>query len=670
MTATRSIKIANAGDRRRAFRHARLNSWLVRALRWVLPVLAVILTGSYALFMQRTIKIESKNHSGKINVGSVSGASFENLAMTDPSYEGYNKKDGSRYRVSASRAITDLSRDKPIKLVDIKGLFERRNGDRTSLAAKNGVFDQKLGTLGLDGGIEVNAPNDLDVTLTSAVIDTKAGEIRSAEPVHVRMPSGEVRGNAMRLDQRARQIEFKDGVTATLRQSAGKKAKLDKASGPEPAPAPNGGLMAGFGSSSSAPVEIASKTLTIAEEKRTAVFEGGVRAVQNGRTLEAPTLVAALAGGATLAGLTGGADPAARSAEKAKGFGRLRQIVARDGVRLTQEGSEVVARTLIFDMETKTAELIDGVRITARGQRKISADRAEVETESNRVTLTGEVVASDEKNLLRGRRLVYEPKSGLMKLTSPPIGGAPRGDIFVRFQPPASTKAGRRPASGPMDFATSPDAPIEISARALDVNDKQSVARFEGGVRTRQGELLLTTPVMTAHYDGQIGLLNGAAGAGGGTKAPMKLRFIRAINPVSVSSGSDVKANGESAEFDMLANKVTLTGNVVLQRGRQIVRGDQLIIDLKTGLSRVKNAGPERNTAKPLTFGAAPRITADPAARDCGGQMCAVFYPQDAKRDQEARKSAKKAGGKQPALKQAPTPRLDSGWAASTTKTN
>ena len=141
----------------------------------------------------------------------------------------------------------------------------------------------------------------------------------------------------------------------------------------------------------------------------------------------------------------------------------------------------------------------------------------------------------------------------------------------------------------------------------------------------------------------------------------MKLRFIRATNPVSVSSGDDMNASGENAEFDMLANKVTITGNVVLKRGRQIVRGDRLIIDLKTGQSRMKNAGKGRNTSKRMTFGVKPKITADPKRRDCGGQMCAVFYPMDV----EKQKPAKKAGGAR-RNKTKRKPKLDSGWSTST----
>jgi len=196
----------------------------------------------------------------------------------------------------------------------------------------------------------------------------------------------------------------------------------------------------------------------------------------------------------------------------------------------------------------------------------------------------------------------------------------------------------------------------------LDVTDQRSTARFDGGVSARQGDLTLKAPVLTAHYRGRLGLAQGASGRREGEA--VKIEKIQAQGAVEVTSRDDTRANGERATFDMVKNIVTLSGNVVVKRGRQIVRGDRLIIDLKTGLSRMKNAAPDRNAKKPLTFGAAPKITANPKRRDCGGQMCAVFYPQDAQREGTAGKRAQKPSRGGPARRRRPS--VDQGWSTST----
>ncbi|MGI9477816.1 MAG: LPS export ABC transporter periplasmic protein LptC [Hyphomicrobiaceae bacterium] len=653
--ATRSIKIADAGERSSALRWARINTVFVRAMRWTLPVAAVALLSSYAIFMQRTIKIETGAFAGTIKTGTVS-TSFDNLAMTDPSYEGYNKKDGSHYKVSAKKAITDLSRDKPIQLVEIDGAFEQRNGQRTEIKARRGLFDQKKGTLNLDGGIDVAAPNEMHVTLKSAVISTKTAEIISDEPVLVKMPAGQVRGNAMRLNQRTREVVFQKGVAAKLRARDNKRTVASSTA----ADREEAGSVLGFsGGSSDAPVDITSASLAIAEKQRTARFQGDVRAIQAGRMLEAPTMLVSFFGGASLAGL---ARASGKDDDKAQPRGRVQRITASDGVRLTHGVNQVRARKAIFDVDANEAQLSGDVKITGAANRRITARLATVDTTTRRIVLTGNVVASQADSVLRGNRLIYEPGEGRMQLASPAIAGAPRGSIFVRFKPPAASRKRRRsPAAGNAAFSTNPDAPIEITARSLDVRDLRSVARFDGRVRARQGDLVLSTPVLTAHYNGRIGLF--APPGGGRDRQPaMKLRFIRASRSVTISSGKDAKATGRKAEFDMVANTVTISGNVVLRRGRQTVRGETLVIDLKTGLSRMKNAGRKNNTARPLTFGPAPKITGNPHTRDCGGQMCAVFYPMDVQKEQARRKGRKGAARRQKQRK----PRLDSGWSSST----
>jgi lipopolysaccharide transport protein LptA len=375
--------------------------------------------------------------------------------------------------------------------------------------------------------------------------------------------------------------------------------------------------------------------------------------------LEAPAMLVSFFGSAAHSGPAEGSDAATASAAAS---GRVRRITAGDGVRLSEGSNAIRALKAVFDVEANEAQFTGDVRMTGADGRTISARLASIDTSSRRVVLTGNVVATQTDSLLRGNRLIYEPNDGRMRLASPAVAGSPSGDIFVRFKPPARRGRRRQQAAGNAAFATNPDAPIEITARSMDVQDLKSVARFTGRVRARQGDLVLTTPLLTADYTGRIGLYAPAEGKAGRQPA-MKLRLIRASRPVTVTSGADTKATGETAEFDVVGDKVTLAGNVVLERGRQIVRGDRLVIDLKTGLSRMLNAPSAGKTAKRLTFGPAPRITANPGQRDCGGQMCAVFYPMDARRQRDERKGRDAAA----AARKRRAPQLERGWSSSTT---
>ena len=647
MTATHSIPVADPAERDRAFRRARWNSAFVRMMRLVLPVLAVVMLSSYGLFVQRKIEIETKEQAGRLETGKLL-RSISNLSMESPSYEGFNKKDGSRFRVSAKRAITDLSDKRPVELFGIAGEFEQPSGGLMRVAAQEGLFDQKSGLLKLDRGIDVAAPDGLSVQLTSATIDTKHSRIVSKQPVRITMPAGEVHGNRMVLKQSSREFVFTDGVAARFKPNSTPQKR-------PAAPAKKRAMPMAFGTQSQAPVTVTAKTLTVFDMDKTARFETSVRAEQEGRSLEAPMLNVKYSGDVGTAAAT------------SAGGGRLQKILADGGVVLRDSDHKITSRSAAFDAVRETARLEGGVNITSSQGRRISSQSAELDVKANRAVLMGRVVAAEKSNLMRGHRLVYEQGSGRLRLTAPARSAGSDGRIFVRFEPPARTK--RRTASrgaalpSAMAFRTNPNAPIEIRAVSLDVQDRRSSATFEGSIVATQGDFRIQTPKMTATYGGSLGLFrNTGSPAGGGQ---VQLRKIRATDPVQVTSGNGVKARGQRALFDVAANTVTINGNVILEFGRQVIRGEQLVIDLKTGLSRIKRTAsqPSRGDKaappyRPMEHGNPPSITNSPKQRDCGGRPCAVFFIQDLKKQRLKRK-------KVPARR----PGNSSSWSA-TTQTN
>jgi lipopolysaccharide export system protein LptA len=50
-------------------------------------------------------------------------------------------------------------------------------------------------------------------------------------------------------------------------------------------------------------------------------------------------------------------------------------------------------------------------------------------------------------------------------------------------------------------------------------------------------------------------------------------------------------ATGERGEFDMRTNTVTLSGNVVVTKGENILKGPRLVVNLTTGVSRMESDG-------------------------------------------------------------------------------
>jgi lipopolysaccharide export system protein LptA len=51
----------------------------------------------------------------------------------------------------------------------------------------------------------------------------------------------------------------------------------------------------------------------------------------------------------------------------------------------------------------------------------------------------------------------------------------------------------------------------------------------------------------------------------------------------------DQVVTGETAVFDTKTNLVTMLGGVVLTQGKNVLRGDRLVVDMTTGVSRVES---------------------------------------------------------------------------------
>ncbi len=158
--------------------------------------------------------------------------------------------------------------------------------------------------------------------------------------------------------------------------------------------------------------------------------------------------------------------------------------------------------------------------------------------------------------------------------------------------------AGAQPrASAPADpnqpnllegFSKNRDLPVKIQAATLVVKDKEKVATFSGDVHVVQGDTDMRCKVLVVYYEGDPG--KSATGAGSGQGGSQQIRRMQATGNVTVIQ-KDQTAQGERADFDMHSNTVTLTGNVVVTKGQDVLRGQKLVVNLTTGVSRMESGG-------------------------------------------------------------------------------
>jgi len=156
-------------------------------------------------------------------------------------------------------------------------------------------------------------------------------------------------------------------------------------------------------------------------------------------------------------------------------------------------------------------------------------------------------------------------------------------------------------------FSQNRDQPIQIEAATLEMRDKKKEATFSGNVKVVQGDTTMTSRKLVVFYDSTPAPASGAAPeANANTRTAAKsgappiqsatpgpggsssIRRLEAKGNVVVTQKDQV-VTGETAVFDTKTNLVTMLGGVILTQGKNVLRGDRLMVDMTTGVSRVES---------------------------------------------------------------------------------
>jgi lipopolysaccharide export system protein LptA len=167
-------------------------------------------------------------------------------------------------------------------------------------------------------------------------------------------------------------------------------------------------------------------------------------------------------------------------------------------------------------------------------------------------------------------------------------------------------------------FSQNRDQPIQIEAATLEMRDKKKEATFSGNVKVIQGDTTMTSKTLVVYYESSSNAAGAPAnatpanGAPAASPAPASAKAappakgapIPAATPGPGGASSikklvaqgnvvvtqkDQVVTGESAVFDTKTNLVTMLGGVVLTQGKNVLRGDRLLVDMTTGVSRVES---------------------------------------------------------------------------------
>jgi lipopolysaccharide export system protein LptA len=127
------------------------------------------------------------------------------------------------------------------------------------------------------------------------------------------------------------------------------------------------------------------------------------------------------------------------------------------------------------------------------------------------------------------------------------------------------------------------NAPVDVTADRIEVQDRADRAIFAGNVHVVQAEMTLDAPRLTVAYSG-----------GGGSNSNVQIRRLDAAGGVVVKSPTET-AKGDFGIYDLDRKLITLIGNVQLNREQNQVNGARLVIDLDSGRAVVDGGPPGVN---------------------------------------------------------------------------
>ncbi len=597
-------------------RAARRHTFFVKTLRVLLPLAVVASFAVYGLLLKTSLAMgPGRLVPGKIEVTS------DDLKMKNPKYFGVTKENG-KYEVRAREAVVDLAMTGPIKLEGIDGDLTQANGVKTLLKATRGILDRQKSELELYDGVDVDATNGMRAQLERALIMTKEHRVVSKDPVRAQMPAGTLTANAMDFSTETRVGKFRGNVALRLVQT--------------PATGTGARPSIGLGGDAKQPVDIRAQEFDIDDLKSLADFRGQVVATQGETQLRAPEMHITYEGQASRqAGFDGAAAAVPTPATDGSGA-QLSRMIARTGVVLT-----------------------------AGVDRRIGADVVDFDVKADTALFMGTVELTQGRNVFRGGRLTVDRKAGKSRLDAPPAtaSAAPPGRIAATLIQAAETAKIGAPSAKPKpttvpgsDGANAigglrgdPNAPTDIEADTLEVNEATKQAIFRGKVVAKQGDYTIQAAELVANYAGQTGLLAGAADAAKGAVGGAQLTTIETRGGTRIISKDGKEAEGQTANFDVKANKVVMAGpqGVTLRQAANEIKGARLKMDLTTGEALVENSGTlggssvaQAPTPAQLSIAAKPGVappvqpTACPAG---GGQTCLIVYPEQLKQAAEGK---------------------------------
>lgn len=124
-----------------------------------------------------------------------------------------------------------------------------------------------------------------------------------------------------------------------------------------------------------------------------------------------------------------------------------------------------------------------------------------------------------------------------------------------------------------ISFSTSIDSPLKISADNMYLDRLLNKGGLSGKINIVQGPMSLKAQKVEFNLN-EKGVL------------PV-LKDLKVLGGVRIENGNNISATGNNAYYSVLQQTVVIEGDVNIDNGFSIIKGDKLILDLVTGKAEI-----------------------------------------------------------------------------------
>lgn len=257
----------------------------------------------------------------------------------------------------------------------------------TRITGHTAGFDDSAGIAYIDGDVVIVQGTDRRATSKHAEFNSKNDTAIMTGDVVLIQGKNELRGKRLFVDQKAGHTELTSPPMSG--EGPGRISGHFIQSNPKPAQstastdASATSMMGSFRTDPSAPIDITANQLEVFDQKKLAVFRGDVEAKQGTFNFRSTELQALYSGSAGIGRVAGTSSDASQAEQAAQPAARLTRLQARGKVVVTS---------------------LNGQNATG--------DWADFDVPANTVTLGGDVVLSQGRNVVKGTRLVINMTTG------------------------------------------------------------------------------------------------------------------------------------------------------------------------------------------------------------------------------------------------------------------